>query len=54
MECNTLLFEKEAGIGVITLNRPASMNGINDEMMIELSYLLDEINADEEIRVIII
>ncbi|MDD2619383.1 MAG: enoyl-CoA hydratase-related protein [Syntrophomonadaceae bacterium] len=54
MELNTLLFEKEAGIGIITLNRPASMNGINDEMMMELSALMDEIAVDEEIRALIL
>lgn len=54
MELKTLLFEKEAGIGIITLNRPASMNGINDEMMIELSALMDEIAVDDEIRALIV
>lgn len=54
MELKTLLFAKEDGIGVITLNRPASMNGINDEMMMELSALMDEIAADDEVRALIV
>ncbi|MDD3268019.1 MAG: enoyl-CoA hydratase-related protein [Syntrophomonadaceae bacterium] len=54
MELKTLLFEKEAGIGLITLNRPTSMNGINDEMMMELSALMDEIAVDDEIRALIL
>lgn len=54
MELKTLLFAKEDGIGVITLNRPSSMNGINDEMMMELSDLMDEIEADDEIRALIV
>ncbi len=54
MELKTLLYEKENNIGILTLNRPKSMNGINDEMMIELSALLDKIAADDEVKALII
>ncbi len=54
MELKTLLFQKEAGVGIITLNRPETMNGINDQMMLELSALMDEIAVDDEVRALIV
>jgi enoyl-CoA hydratase len=54
MKLTTLLFEKEDGLGTITLNRPESLNGLNDELLKELSRLMDEIAADQEIKAVIL
>jgi len=54
MEFNTILFEKNEGIGIITLNRPKSMNAINSDLISELDQVLDVIDKDEEISVVII
>ena len=54
MELKTLLYEKEAGIGIITLNRPKTLNALNDELIGELSMLLDVIAADPEVQAVII
>ena len=54
MAFNTLLYEKENGLGIITLNRPKDLNALNSELLGELCSLLDEIAADESARVVII
>lgn len=54
MAYNTILYEKDEGIGTITLNRPKSMNALNKEILKELTYVLDEIKGDDDIRVVII
>ncbi|MFC1628471.1 enoyl-CoA hydratase/isomerase family protein [Gemmatimonadota bacterium] len=54
MMYNTLLYEQEAGIGLLTINRPEKMNAISTELTNELSALLDEIEQDETMRVLII
>ncbi len=54
MTYKTLLYEKENGIEIITLNRPQVLNALNSELLGELAALLTEIEADNTIRVIII
>jgi enoyl-CoA hydratase len=49
-----LLFEENEGIAVLTFNRPKSMNALNGALLKELSQVLDEIEANEEIRVLIL
>ena len=50
----TINYTKEENIGLITLNRPESLNAISLELDRELIKLLDEIGADDEVRIIII
>ncbi len=54
MVYKTLLFEKEDGLGIITLNRPESFNGLNDELLGELSLLMDKIARDDQVRAVIL
>ncbi|MEQ8175902.1 MAG: enoyl-CoA hydratase-related protein [Syntrophomonadaceae bacterium] len=54
MELNTLLYEKVDGIGIITLNRPNTMNALNAEMIGDLSLVVDEIASDREVLAVII
>ena len=54
MTYSTLLYEKEDGIGIITINRPEELNAQNSEMLAELTALLTDIEVDNEVRVIII
>jgi len=54
MTYNTLLYEKEDGIGIITINRPKEFNALNSEVMAELTALLTDIEGDNEVGVIII
>lgn len=54
MELNTLIFEKESNIGIITLNRPKAFNALNHELMTELDKLMDAVAEDDEVKAVII
>ena len=54
MEYKTILYEKADRIGTITLNRPKAMNALNSAVLDELSDVLDEIAADNDVKVVII
>lgn len=54
MELRTLLYTKDERIGIITLNRPKALNALNEELINELSVLMDDITADNEVQVVII
>jgi enoyl-CoA hydratase/3-hydroxyacyl-CoA dehydrogenase len=51
---STLIIRREGRIGWIILNRPERLNAINLDMLKELSVSLDELENDENIRVIVI
>lgn len=54
MKLNTLIYEKDEGIGIITFNRPASLNAISGEFTSELNQVLDDIESDDKIRAAIL
>lgn len=54
MDYETLKYEKEENVGLLTINRPDKLNAISNELTSELSRLLDEIEADGELRVLIV
>src|SRR5512136_2534434 len=56
MSYTTILLEKIIGerLGMITLNRPEVRNAINPAMREELSQALSEMEADPDIRAILI
>jgi enoyl-CoA hydratase/carnithine racemase len=49
-----VLYEKQDGIGWITLNRPEKLNAINYLMRAMLREALDDVAADETVRVAVI
>lgn len=49
-----LLYSKENGIGIMTMNRPEVLNAFSYESLGETASLVDEIAADPEVRVLII
>ena len=49
-----LLTEANAGIATLTLNRPRQYNALSEEMLLALQDALDEIAADETVRVVVI
>lgn len=54
MDYQNLLFTKEDGIGIITMNRPKALNALNAALMNELSDLADQIAKDDSVKVVII
>lgn len=49
---NTVLFQKENGVGWISLNRPDKYNSYNRDMALALQGYFDECEQDDEIRCI--
>ena len=49
-----ILYTKEDGIGIITLNRPERMNAVTDDMLITIGQMVAEIITDDEVRAMII
>jgi enoyl-CoA hydratase len=49
-----LLYEKDNGIGIVTINRPHAANALNDQAYSELYQVFQEIEKDKEVRVVII
>ncbi len=54
MVLRNITYEKSEGVGTIALNRPEKLNAINFEMLDELWVLLQEIMADNEVRVVLL
>lgn len=54
MGYNSVIYEKEEGIGIITLNRPKRMNALDRTSINEIIQLIDEISNDDEVAVVII
>ncbi|OHD69810.1 MAG: enoyl-CoA hydratase [Spirochaetes bacterium RBG_16_49_21] len=50
----TVLFEKENGVALITLNRPERRNAMNQELLASLYNYLDEAAADDDVRAAVI
>ena len=47
-------FSPEKNIGVIKLNRPTAYNALNEQLITELYQLLQEIEKDDEVKVVVI
>lgn len=55
MDYTTILFDEiEAGVGLLTLNRPDRLNAINLEMLDELYHLFRRLDDEPDIRVLIV
>lgn len=54
MEFETIIFETEKRIATITFNRPEALNALNSKLLLEFGQALDAVEADEEIRVLIL
>ncbi|MEW6443906.1 MAG: enoyl-CoA hydratase [bacterium] len=54
MPFQTVSYEKAEAIATIRLNRPEKLNAINFEMLHELWTVLQELMADDEVRVVLL
>ncbi|MEE0772083.1 MAG: enoyl-CoA hydratase-related protein [Anaerovoracaceae bacterium] len=53
-EYKNILFEVKEGIGYVTMNRPKAMNALNTEVVAELDDLFTDIEADDEVKAVIV
>ena len=49
-----VLTEKKDNVGVMTLNRPEALNALNSQVLADMSAAFDELQNDDEVRVIVI
>jgi enoyl-CoA hydratase/carnithine racemase len=54
MNFSTLNYETEGPLAWITLNRPEKLNAISKAMVAELNLALDQAQADDQVRVILL
>jgi len=54
MAYQTIVYEKKGKIAYITFNRPEVLNGVNEQMILELDDALTKIEADEELGALIL
>jgi enoyl-CoA hydratase len=54
MTFRTILVEKKVGYAIVTLHRPGEMNALSCEMRVELEDCFTRLEADREVRVIIL
>jgi 2-(1,2-epoxy-1,2-dihydrophenyl)acetyl-CoA isomerase len=54
MEPKELILEKEGHVAILTLNRPDKMNAISLDMRADLPLALQEVQEDDDLRVLII
>ncbi|MEM3623561.1 MAG: enoyl-CoA hydratase-related protein, partial [Candidatus Bathyarchaeia archaeon] len=54
MEFKYIIYEKSGGIATITLNRPEALNAFSKEVIEEILQALEDVKADENIRVAIL
>ena len=50
----TLLVEKKDHVATVTLNRPDKMNSIIRQSQLDLIQAMDELEADDEVRVVVL
>lgn len=53
-ELNPILCERVGAVGVLTINRPKTLNALNVPTLLKLEAALTELERDESVRVIVI
>jgi 2-(1,2-epoxy-1,2-dihydrophenyl)acetyl-CoA isomerase len=54
MDSKSIIWEKNEGIGIITLNRPEKYNAMSREMLLDLGRILEEAGADETVKTLVL
>ncbi len=51
---NPILIDRQDGVGIVTLNRPAKLNAMTTQLLLELEDALSELEADDAIGAVVI
>ena len=51
---DTILWERDGGVGTLTINRPEHFNGMTTQMLREAHELLHEVADDETLTVVVL
>jgi enoyl-CoA hydratase len=54
MTLETLLIERDGAIAIVTFNRPKVLNALNRQTISELGQTIDELDADANVRAIVL
>ena len=54
MDYQHILWERQGGVGIVTLNRPAALNALNRPHLIELNHAVERAEFDPAVRSLII
>ena len=54
MSYETIRYDVDARVATITLDRPERLNAFNETMLADMTAALDEIDADDEVRAVIV
>ena len=54
MAYETLHYELENGVGILTIDRPKALNALSPQVLEEFSDVLNKVDGNEEVRVLII
>lgn len=54
MTYNTIIYDVDGNIAKLTINRPDALNALNSQVLDELSQVIGEVRANEDLRVLII
>lgn len=54
MSYEHIIFERAAGVGTITFNRPKALNALNAELLDELSNAVSRVEKDESVCVLVL
>src|SRR5882724_9645431 len=50
----TILVERRGGVAIVTINRPEKRNALNIQTRAEGAAVLDELRADDSVRVVVL
>ncbi len=50
----SLLFDRQAGVATLTLNRPATRNALTTGLFLEMERMLLEVEADDAVRAVVL
>lgn len=54
MDFQNLLYEKEDGVALITINRPKALNALNIDTLLEIKTAVEKAAADDEVMVLMV